>query len=83
MDGPRFAKLCRETGVQAGRLNSVAVDIIFSSVKTKVSLHLAVQLSPSSRLPISALTVTAASIASRKARRMTGPLTVVRRARGG
>lgn len=45
MDGPRFAKLCRETGVQAGRLNSVAVDIIFSSVKTKVSLHLAVQLS--------------------------------------
>lgn len=35
MDGPRFAKLCRETGVQGGRLNSVAVDIIFSSVKAK------------------------------------------------
>lgn len=36
MDGPRFAKLCRETGLQAGRLNSVGTDIIFSKVKAKV-----------------------------------------------
>jgi len=35
MDGPRFAKLCRETGLQAGRLNSVGTDIIFSKVKAK------------------------------------------------
>ena len=36
MDGPRFAKLCRETGLQAGRLSSVGIDIIFSQVKAKV-----------------------------------------------
>ena len=36
MDGARFAKLCRETGVQGGKLNSIAIDIIFSKVKTKV-----------------------------------------------
>lgn len=36
MDGSRFAKLCRETGLQAGRLNSVGTDIIFSKVKAKV-----------------------------------------------
>ncbi len=36
MDGPRFAKLCRETGLQAGHLSSVGIDIIFSQVKAKV-----------------------------------------------
>ncbi len=51
MDGPRFAKLCRETGVQAGRLNSVAVDIIFSSVKTKVSTVLSSCPPPVAFLP--------------------------------
>lgn len=35
MDGSRFAKLCRETGLQAGHLNSVGTDIIFSKVKAK------------------------------------------------
>ena len=37
MDGSRFAKLCRECGVQGGKLNSIAIDIIFSKVKAKVS----------------------------------------------
>ena len=36
MDGARFAKLCRESGVQGGKLNSIAIDIIFSKVKAKV-----------------------------------------------
>jgi len=36
MDGSRFAKLCRECGVQGGKLNSIAIDIIFSKVKAKV-----------------------------------------------
>ncbi len=36
MDGARFAKLCRECGVQGGKLNSIAIDIIFSKVKAKV-----------------------------------------------
>ena len=41
MDGARFAKLCRETGLQAGKLNSISVDIIFSKIKAKVSALLA------------------------------------------
>lgn len=44
MDGARFAKLCRETGLQAGKLNSISVDIIFSKIKAKVSALLAQQL---------------------------------------
>ena len=40
MDGARFAKLCRETGLQAGKLNSISVDIIFSKIKVKVSILL-------------------------------------------
>ena len=36
LDGPRFAKLCRETGLQGGKLNSIAVDIVFSKIKAKV-----------------------------------------------
>ena len=36
MDGAHFAKLCRETGLQGGKLNSIAIDIIFSKVKPKV-----------------------------------------------
>ena len=36
IDGARFAKLCRETGLQGGKLNSIAIDIIFSKVKAKV-----------------------------------------------
>ena len=38
MDGPRFAKLCRETGLQSGKLNSIAVDIVFSKIKAKVDI---------------------------------------------
>lgn len=39
MDGPRFAKLCRETGLQGGKLNSIAVDIVFSKIKAKVCIR--------------------------------------------
>ena len=36
MDGPTFAKLCRDSGLQAkGKLSSTSVDIIFSSAKVK------------------------------------------------
>ena len=48
MDGARFAKLCRETGLQGGKLNSIAVDIIFSKIKAKVRLcdtHIAITTS--------------------------------------
>lgn len=38
MDGTRFAKLCHETGLHGGRLNSIAVDIIFSKIKATVSM---------------------------------------------
>lgn len=37
MDGARFAKLCRETGLLGGKLNATSVDLIFSKVKVKVS----------------------------------------------
>ena len=36
MDGASFAKLCRETGLLGGKLNSIAVDIAFSKAKAKV-----------------------------------------------
>ncbi|KAK9820323.1 hypothetical protein WJX72_008971 [[Myrmecia] bisecta] len=35
MDGARFAKLCRESGLLGGKLNSIAIDIIFSKAKAK------------------------------------------------
>ena len=44
MDGASFAKLCRETGLLGGKLNSTSVDLAFTKAKAKVSptcpLHL-------------------------------------------
>ena len=40
MDGAKFAKLCRDSGLLHGRLNSTAADIIFTRVKTKVGSSL-------------------------------------------
>ena len=37
MDGAHFAKLCRECGLLGGTLDSIAVDIFFTKVMTKVS----------------------------------------------
>lgn len=36
MDGASFAKLCRDSGLLGGKLNSTAVDIAFSKAKAKV-----------------------------------------------
>lgn len=36
LDGARFAKLCREAGLLGGRLNTTAVDLVFSKVRGKV-----------------------------------------------
>ncbi len=36
MDGASFAKLCRDSGLLGGKLNSTAVDIAFSKAKGKV-----------------------------------------------
>ena len=36
LDGARFAKLCRDSGLLSGRLNSTAVDLVFSKAKPKV-----------------------------------------------
>ena len=36
MDGASFAKLCRDSGVLGGKLNTTAVDIAFSKAKAKV-----------------------------------------------
>lgn len=36
LDGSRFAKLCRDAGLLGGRLNTTAVDLVFSKVKAKV-----------------------------------------------
>lgn len=38
MDGAKFAKLCRETGLLCSRLNATAVDLIFSKSKPKVQI---------------------------------------------
>lgn len=38
MDGTSFAKLCRETGLLGGKLNSTSVDLAFTKAKSKVSL---------------------------------------------
>lgn len=38
MDGASFAKLCRETGLLGGKLNSTSVDLVFTKAKSKVSL---------------------------------------------
>ncbi len=35
MDGAHFAKLAREAGLQGGRLNAIAVDIIFSKARNR------------------------------------------------
>ena len=39
MDGASFAKLCRDSGLLAGKLNTTAVDIAFSKAKAKVCEH--------------------------------------------
>lgn len=36
MDGASFAKLCRDSGLLGGKLNTTAVDIAFSKAKAKV-----------------------------------------------
>ena len=38
MDGASFAKLCRDSGLLGGKLNTTAVDIAFSKAKAKVLL---------------------------------------------
>lgn len=37
MDGASFAKLCRDSGLLGGKLNTTSVDIAFSKAKAKVS----------------------------------------------
>ena len=39
MDGASFAKLCRDSGLLRGKLNTTAVDIAFSKAKAKVGQH--------------------------------------------
>lgn len=39
MDGASFAKLCRDSGLLGGKLNTIAVDIAFSKAKAKVGQH--------------------------------------------
>ena len=36
LDGPRFAKLCRECGLLGGGLDIVRVDLIFKKLANKV-----------------------------------------------
>lgn len=36
MDGASFAKLCRDSGLLGGKLNTTSVDIAFSKAKAKV-----------------------------------------------
>ena len=39
MDGASFAKLCRDSSLLGGKLNTTAVDIAFSKAKAKVCEH--------------------------------------------
>jgi p25-alpha len=36
MDGAKFAKMCRESGLLCSRFSTTSVDLIFSKVKAKV-----------------------------------------------